>query len=328
MGLNMMVTQLVIESVLYSIIIPLYCEGKHLKILLEKIQNQLDLLGEAFELILVDDGSTDNTWMVIAEESKKYPTLRAVQFSRNFGKESAICAGMEMARGDVVIVMDGDMQHPPEVIPEMVRIWRESGADIVEAIKIKRGKEPVINKIGASMFYAIMNKVSGYDLRGASDFKLLNRKVINEWLKMGEHNLFFRGMVAWLGFKYVQIPFEVKERASGETKWSILRRVKLATIALSGFSTVPLHFITIIGALFMVFAIILGGHTLFQKVSGRAVSGFTTVIILLLMIGSLLMISLGIIGEYISRIFEEVKGRPRYIVSKSIDTTGRNNELV
>lgn len=324
----MMVTQLVIESVLYSIIIPLYCEGKHLKILLEKIQNQLDLLGEAFELILVDDGSTDNTWMVIAEESKKYPTLRAVQFSRNFGKESAICAGMEMARGDVVIVMDGDMQHPPEVIPEMVRIWRESGADIVEAIKIKRGKEPVINKIGASMFYAIMNKVSGYDLRGASDFKLLNRKVINEWLKMGEHNLFFRGMVAWLGFKYVQIPFEVKERASGETKWSILRRVKLATIALSGFSTVPLHFITIIGALFMVFAIILGGHTLFQKVSGRAVSGFTTVIILLLMIGSLLMISLGIIGEYISRIFEEVKGRPRYIVSKSIDTTGRNNELV
>lgn len=323
-----MVTQLVIESVLYSIIIPLYCEGKHLKILLEKIQNQLDLLGEAFELILVDDGSTDNTWMVIAEESKKYPTLRAVQFSRNFGKESAICAGMEMARGDVVIVMDGDMQHPPEVIPEMVRIWRESGADIVEAIKIKRGKEPVINKIGASMFYAIMNKVSGYDLRGASDFKLLNRKVINEWLKMGEHNLFFRGMVAWLGFKYVQIPFEVKERASGETKWSILRRVKLATIALSGFSTVPLHFITIIGALFMVFAIILGGHTLFQKVSGRAVSGFTTVIILLLMIGSLLMISLGIIGEYISRIFEEVKGRPRYIVSKSIDTTGRNNELV
>ncbi len=320
--------QLVNKSMLSSIVIPLYCEGKHIKILLEEIQKQFDLLGEAFELILVDDGSRDNTWMVITEESKKYPTLRAVQFSRNFGKESAICAGLEMAKGDIVIVMDGDMQHPPEIIPRMMSIWQESGADIVEAVKENRGKEPIINKIGASLFYAVMNKVSGYDLRGASDFKLINRKVINAWLKMGERNLFFRGMVAWLGFKYVQIPFVVKVRASGETKWSILRRVKLATIALSGFSTVPLHFITILGVLFMVFAFILGGQTLFQKVSGRAVSGFTTVIILLLIIGSLLMISLGIIGEYISRIFEEVKGRPRYIVSKSIDATGSNKEYV
>jgi glycosyltransferase involved in cell wall biosynthesis len=307
------------HSPVLSVIIPVYREGEYLSVVLATIVAEVEKTGELFEILLVDDGSPDNTWEVIREISTHYPMLRALRLSRNFGKEYALCAGLEIAKGQAVIVMDGDLQHPPHLIPKMTHIWSESNVEIVEAVKIYRGKESLLSKLGASLFYKIINDLSGYNLRGASDYKLLDRKVVNAWRSMGERNIFFRGMTAWLGFHRVQIPFEVPERAGGRSRWSIFQLFKLAVNGITSFSSIPLHFVTLSGCIFLVFALILGYQALYLKFVGRAVSGFTTVIILLLIIGSLLMISLGIIGIYIAKIYEEVKGRPRYIIVERID---------
>jgi len=302
-----------------SIVIPLYNEGSHLSSLLSDLKAALEETGCRFEIILVDDGSPDETWQIIRDQAQTSPSLQAVRLSRNFGKELALCAGLERARGDAVIVMDGDGQHPPSLLPVMVEGWRSSGADIVQAMKVKRGRESVSSKLGALLFYLILNKLSGFELKGASDYKLINRKVVDTWLAMRERNVFFRGMTAWMGFKTIQIPFEVGPRRAGKSGWSYLRRAKLALVGITTFSSFPLHLVTFAGVIFFVFAVGLGIQTLYLKIAGRAFTGFTTVILLELIIASLLMISLGIIGEYLARIYEEVKGRPRYIITDSIE---------
>jgi glycosyltransferase involved in cell wall biosynthesis len=304
---------------LISVVIPLYNEGSHLSALVSDLKTALQQTGCAFELILVDDGSPDDTWERIKDETRTLPNLRAVRLSRNFGKELALCAGLERARGDAVVVMDGDGQHPPSLLPVMIEKWRTSGADIVQAVKTKRGSESLTGKLGALLFYFILNKLSGFELKGASDFKLMNRKVADTWLAMRERNVFFRGMTAWMGFSSVQIPFEVVARRTGKSSWSYFKRSKLALIGITTFSSFPLHLVTFAGVIFFVFAVGLGIQTLYLKLAGRAFTGFATVILLELIIGSLLMISLGIIGEYLARIYEEVKGRPRYVITESIE---------
>jgi glycosyltransferase involved in cell wall biosynthesis len=302
-----------------SIVIPLYNEGSHLGALLSDLKAALEETACGFEIILVDDGSPDDTWEIIKQQAQTNTGLRAVRLSRNFGKELALCAGLERAHGDAVIVMDGDGQHPPSLLPVMVEKWRDSGADIVQAVKVKRGRESLNSKLGALLFYLILNKLSGFELKGASDYKLINRKVVDTWLAMRERNVFFRGMTAWMGFKTIQIPFEVGPRRAGKSGWSYLRRAKLALVGITTFSSFPLHLVTFAGVIFFVFAVGLGIQTLYLKLAGRAFTGFTTVILLELIIASLLMISLGIIGEYLARIYEEVKGRPRYIITDSIE---------
>jgi len=301
-----------------SVVIPLYREETYLRDLITDLKSVLRQLGRRFELILVDDGSPDNTWQVISDEARRFSNMRAVRLSRNFGKEFAMCAGLERARGDVVIVMDGDGQHPPSLLPEMIRLWETTGADIVQAVKRKRGGESLTGKAGALLFYVILNKLSGFELKGASDFKLMNRKAVNAWLEMRERNVFFRGMTAWMGFTTVEIPFEVAERHAGKSSWSYLKRLKLALVGITTFSSLPLHIVTAMGVIFFVFALGLGIQTLYLKLIGHAFVGFATVILLELIIGSLLMISLGIIGEYLARIYEEVKGRPRYVITEEI----------
>jgi glycosyltransferase involved in cell wall biosynthesis len=308
-----------LSTPLISVVIPLYKEGSHLSAFLSDLETALRETGCRFELVLVDDGSPDDTWQRIKDEARAFPSLRAVRLSRNFGKELALCAGLERARGDAVGVMDGDGQHPPSLLPVMVEKWRTSGADIVQAVKTKRGSESLTGKLGALLFYLILNKLSGFELKGASDFKLMNRKVADTWLAMRERNVFFRGMTAWMGFTTVQILFEVVARRGGKSGWSYLRRAKLALIGITTFSSFPLHLVTFAGVIFFVFAVGLGIQTLYLKLAGQAFTGFATVILLELIIGSLLMISLGIIGEYLARIYEEVKGRPRYIVMESIE---------
>jgi glycosyltransferase involved in cell wall biosynthesis len=306
-------------SPLISVIIPLYNEGTNLPAFLSDVKAALDKTGFPFELILIDDGSPDNTWKVVSDEAGTLPAIRAVRLSRNFGKELAVCAGLERARGDAIVLMDGDGQHPPALLPDMLRLWQTTGADIVEAVKIKRGPESLSGKFGALLFYIILNKLSGFDLKGASDFKLMNRKATNAWLELPERNVFFRGMTAWLGFTTVRIPFEVARRSAGKSSWSYLKRLRLAVTGLTAFSSFPLQLVTLAGALFFVFALLLGAQTLYLKLAGRAISGFATVILLELIIGSSLMISLGIVGEYLARVYEEVKGRPRYVVTHSIE---------
>jgi len=304
---------------LISVVIPLYKEGPHLLAFVSDLKTALQQTECPFELLLVDDGSPDDTWQMITEEARTFPNLRAVRLSRNFGKELALCAGLERARGEAVVVMDGDGQHPPSLLPRMVQKWQTSGADIVEAVKTRRGRESLGGKLGALLFYLILNKLSGFELKGASDFKLMNRKAVNAWLGMRERNVFFRGMTAWMGFSAVKIPFEVVARRTGKSSWSYLKRLKLALIGITTFSSLPLHLVTLAGGTFLIFAILLAAQTLYKTLAGHAVTGFATTILLELIIGSLLMISLGIIGEYLARIYEEVKGRPRYVVSESIE---------
>ena len=305
---------------LLSIVMPVFREGADLAGLLMAVRNSMEKCALPYELVLVDDGSPDETWQVIIEEARRSQAIRALRLSRNFGKESALCAGLEHARGDAVILMDADGQHPPSLIPEMVRVWQSSGAEIVEAVKRRRGPESVSSKLGAQLFYFILNRLSGFHFKGASDFKLINRNAVNALLLLHERNLFFRGMTVWTGFTTIQIPFEVAPRSAGQSTWTVLKRLKLALIGITAFSSFPLHMVTFAGMIFLGISVLLALQTLYLKLVGRAVSGFATVILLELIIGSLLMISLGIIGEYLARIYEEVKGRPRYLIKETIET--------
>lgn len=309
------------STTLISVVIPLFEEGAYLRTFLREVGAALRQTGLPFELVLVDDGSTDNTWQIISEEARTIRNLRAARLSRNFGKEAALCAGLERARGSAIVLMDGDGQHPPALLPDMIRMWETSGADIVEAVKTKRGRESLGSRIGALLFYLILNKLSGFELKGASDFKLMNRKAVDVWLQMRERNVFFRGMTAWMGLTTVHIPFEVGVRPAGKSGWSYLKRLRLALTGITAFSALPLQLVTFAGVIFFVFALGLGIQTLYLKLAGRAFTGFSTVILLELIIGSLLMISLGIIGEYLARIYEEVKARPRYVVTQSVETS-------
>ncbi|MBD3868838.1 MAG: glycosyltransferase family 2 protein [Acidobacteria bacterium] len=306
----------------FSVVVPLFREEEHLEEVVTRIRQAIDPLQLSWELILVDDGSPDGTWQSISRLSGMHSNLHGIRLSRNFGKEAALCAGLERATGDAVVIMDGDLQHPPDLIPEMVGLWRDGGAEVVEAVKDDRGRESLLNRLGSRLFYAILNLLAGYDLKDTSDFKLLDRRVVQAWLTMGERNLFFRGMVAWLGFSRAEVRFCVPDRVAGTTGFSLFRLVRLAITAIASFSSISLHAVTLVGGIFLLFAAALGVQTLVNKASGEAVSGFTTVILLQLIIGSMVMISLGIIGEYIARIFKEVKQRPRYLISDETDTTG------
>lgn len=299
-----------------SIVIPVYNEGRHIANSLRIIQGCLEQETGQYEFILVDDGSTDNTWAALTELAEGQPGIRAVKLSRNFGKEAALCAGLEQADGDACITMDCDLQHPPELIPEMVRLWREEGYEVVEGVKSARGREGIMNKAGSMLFYYLLYKLSGYNLNHASDFKLMDKKVLKAWCKMNEYSTFLRGMSAWLGFKRTTVSFEVTDRVAGRSKWSFFNLFKLAIHSIVSFSSLPLHLVTLLGILFLIGSLVLGIHTLYGKIIGVAADGFTTVILLQLIIGSTLMISLGIIGTYIARIYDEVKRRPRFIVSE------------
>jgi glycosyltransferase involved in cell wall biosynthesis len=299
-----------------SVLIPFYNEEQQIPITLQAVLPILEQTGMKFELILIDDGSRDQTWPIIVEAGQEDSRIIGLHFSRNFGKEAAICAGLDQATGDAVILMDGDLQHPPEHIPEMIRLWQE-GYDIVEGVKLTRGKESLASRINARIFYGLFRRFSGYDLRNASDFKLLDRRVVEQWRKLGEHDTFFRGLSAWLGYKRATFSFEVAARQAGGSKWSVFRLAKLSINAITGFSAVPLQFITFLGMILLLFFLILGVQTLVTWFSGGAASGFTTVIMLELLIGGSIMLSLGLIGIYINRIFTEVKSRPRYIIADS-----------
>lgn len=310
-----------------SVIIPFYNEEKQVPDTLEAVTAVLNKIPYDYELILIDDGSKDSTWAALekaslfvrpGQDSGFKGTVSVIGFSRNFGKEAAICAGLHVADGDAAIVMDGDMQHPPDYIPEMVSIWQEGAIDVVEGIKSHRGRESLSQKLNAFIFYRVFSGSTGFDLRNASDFKLLDKKVLEQWRRLGEHDTFFRALSAWLGFNRRTFEFEVPERKHGMSKWSLPKLVGLSINAITSFTALPLQIVTLFGALFLLFSVGLGIQTLVNWFSGTAADGFTTVILLILFSGGAMMISLGLIGIYIGRIFTEVKSRPRYIVSREI----------
>ena len=301
-----------------SVVLPAYNEEGNIEPAAAEISKAITAAGEEYELVFISDGSTDSTYEKIRAVAERDSHVKGAEFSRNFGKEAAIFAGLSLATGDAVIVMDCDLQHPVSVIPEMIEKWK-AGAEVVEGIKNSRGKEGFFHKLSAGLFYGIMSALIKIDMSASSDFKLLDRKAVNELLRLNEKNTFFRALSFWIGFKSDKVYYDVEERRSGKSKWSTKGLISYAISNATSFSTLPLKLITLMGWIFIIFAIILGIQTLVRFFSGKSSDGFTTVILLLLIVGGFIMLSLGIAGHYIARIYEEVKGRPRFIIR---DTAG------
>lgn len=297
-----------------SVIVPAYNEQNLIEDAYASISSVLKGAGIDNEIIFVDDGSNDSTYDTVKLLAENKPNVRGLCFSRNFGKEAAISAGLAAANGDCAVVIDCDLQHPPEKIVEMYRLWQQ-GFEIVEGVKSSRGEEGKLRSAAAKAFYSILSRFVGFDMSNASDFKLLDRKVIDILNKMPEKKGFFRAVSYWVGFKKTTVEFDVSERAGGKSKWSAFGLIKYAVSNISAYSAAPMQIVTILGAVMLVIASVFGVWALVDKIAGRALEGMTTVIIIIIFIGSIIMISLGIIGYYVARIYEEIKGRPKYIVS-------------
>lgn len=303
---------------LLSIVLPAYNEEQNIANTARVLDEFLNKNEIEYELVFISDGSKDATFAEIQKAAQTNPRIKGAEFSRNFGKEAGIFAGLELTSGDAVIVMDCDLQHPPEAIPQMWKKWQD-GAEVVEGIKASRGKESLGYKLSAGLFYKIMSRLIKMDMNASSDFKLLDRKVVQVLLELPERNTFFRALTFWAGFRTETVEYEVQERVYGESKWSLWSLMRYAITNATSFSTLPLQLVTVMGVISILFSLILAVQTLVKYLIGDAVEGFTTVILLVLIIGGFIMLSLGVIGHYIARIYEEVKGRPKYIISKITD---------
>lgn len=298
-----------------SVVVPSFNEEKNILRTAKVIRQVMKKVYCELEIIFVDDGSKDASWEKICEASKKYPEVRGVLFSRNFGKEAAIYAGLSECRGDCAVVIDCDLQHPPEKIIEMFEMWRQ-GYEIVEGVKSDRGDESHIHRFCARSFYKVISRAANIDMSRSSDFKLLDRKAILAILNIREQGAFFRALTSWVGFKTTEVEYDVAERFAGESKWSTKKLIRYAISNIASFTTIPMQLVSILGLVIFVATSVLSIVSIIQKINGTALGGFTTLIIMNGFTSSIIMLSLGVIGYYLSRIYDEVKARPRYVISE------------
>ena len=300
-----------------SIVIPAYCEALGIVNTIDAIGHALRDLEYDYEIIVVDDGSPDETYHRVRELAERDGHVRGVRLSRNFGKEAALLAGLRAACGDAVITIDADLQHPPALVPHMIREW-ERGAKVVNAVKRDRGDEHLLARWRAAVFNALLSRLGGVKIHNSSDFKLLDRQAVDVVCEsLPEKMRFYRGLAEWIGFEQQNLLFDVDVRRSGASSWSVRSLAGLALTALVSFTSVPLRLVTLLGITAMLFGGIVGADALWSWMHNRAVSGFATIIMTLLLIGSFIMISLGIIGEYIAKIYDEVKRRPNYLIAST-----------
>jgi len=299
-----------------AIIIPVFNEERSIIASLSQIISVTKSLSDlSINILLVDDGSTDNTAPLIRNLCGTEKNLHLLSLTRNFGKEAAIYAGLTFAgKCDAAIVMDGDLQHPPSLLPEMVQLWRQ-GYDVVEACKSSRGPETRAKRVMVHFYTSLFESLTRLGIKNQSDFKLLDKKVIESYCQLPERERFFRGLINWLNFSTTQIFFDVPPAAKETSSWKKWSLIKYAISSVVSFTSFPLHLVTVLGGLTFLVSLIIGTIALADKISGKAIGGFTTVILLLLFIGSVLMFSLGIIGIYIARMYDELKHRPAYIVN-------------
>ena len=302
-----------------SVIIPVHNESANIAPLCERLFPILNRITSAWEVIFIDDGSRDDTLAIIREFSQKEPRIGAVSFSRNFGKEIAIAAGLDHARGDAVVIMDADLQHPPEMIETFVERWRE-GYDMVYGQRTDRSDETRVKRGFAQLFYRLFARFGEISLpEGAGDFRLIDRKGVEVLKTLGEKARFSKGLYAWIGFKGTGVPFVVEERRFGTSKWSFRKLFRFAFDGIAAFSTVPLRVWTYLGFLISFLSI---ATALFFFVRtllfGTDLPGFPSLIVSIMFFSGIQLMSLGIIGEYVGRIFAEVKRRPLYVVSERI----------
>lgn len=311
---------------LVSVVIPAYNEASNLTRVVDEVTRVLDDCQVDTEIIIVDDGSTDGTFDVVQRLCARDPRVKGIRFSRNFGKEAALLAGLRMTAGQAVITMDADLQHPPAVIPDLVKRWQQ-GAKVVHAVKRSRDSDPWIVRTRAAAFNFLMARLTGFDLRDSSDFKLLDRVAVDAIIHdLPEHRRFYRGLTAWIGYKTAAVPFDVGTRGRGEAKMSLRQLLGLAMVAVVTFTAAPLRIVTLLGFLTLGLGFVVGADALLSWWQGSAVSGFATLILVLLIIGSSIMISLGIIGEYLAKIYDEVKARPSYLIEAAEGFNGDSRE--
>ena len=298
-----------------SVVLPMFNEEGVAALTLDEVVKQLRTLDMQFEVICVDDGSQDGTLTALMARAAADDRVVPLVLSRNYGKEAALAAGLVAARGDAVLLMDSDLQHPPELIPKLIEQWR-AGYDVVNAVKANRGREGLSYRLMAYVFNRLMGSTANHAFQGASDFKLLDRQVVNALLSLPEKTRFFRGLVAWVGFRTTDVAFNVAPRAGGATKWSTRALIRYSLRNLISFSEFPLKLVAAMGVLMLLFSAAVAVHTLYRYISGTAITGFTTVILLQLVLGGLLLASVGVLALYLAQLYAEVKSRPTFIVRR------------
>lgn len=312
---------------LLSIVVPAYNEALNLPTSIAVLLQQTRPLCGGIEIVVVNDGSRDDTAKVLDRLAVDYPEVQPVHFSRNFGKEAALEAGLERAAGDAVLFIDADMQHPPSLIPEMIDAWSK-GADVVNARKRDRGEEHALYGMASRLFYRLFAKAAGVNFQGASDYKLVDRQVVEAIKACQEKARFFRGLVAWVGFSQTELLFDVQPRAAGASAWSTYGLLKYSVRNLISFSSLPLTSIAIVGFIMAALSLVLCAETLFRYLIGKSLSGFTTVIVFQTVFSAAILFAIGVLAIYVARIYEEQKGRPLYLVRNQRRQRPERNTIV
>ncbi len=312
-----------------SIVVPCYNEELSLPYFYDEIRRTAEGLKDSAEceFIFVNDGSVDKTVEVLRELAKKDNRVRYISFSRNFGKEAAMYAGFKATKGNLVVVMDADLQHPPHLIPEMYEGIKKEGYDCVATRRVKRLGEPKIRSFFAMRFYSIINALSDTNIvPGACDYRMMTRKMVDAVLEMSEVNRFSKGIFSWVGFNTKWIPFENVARVAGETKWSFKKLFAYSLDGITAFSTAPLQISSFVGILFCILAFVFGLITVVKTLMfGEPVAGFPTLICVILLIGGIQLLMIGILGQYMSKMYVETKKRPIYIVKETEDDLNEGN---
>jgi len=311
----------------FSVVAPIWNEVESLPEFHRRVAEVMDSQGEPWELVLVDDGSTDGSSDLILRLSEKDARLRPVIFARNFGQQSAVAAGLDYSRGQAVIVIDSDLQDPPEVIPELIARWRE-GYEVIYAERTERPGESFFKKATAALFYRVINSITDIDIPlDTGFFRLLDRRVVDVLTQMREHHRFFRGLSVWVGFKQIGVPYKRAPRFAGETHYTLRKMLRLAFTAITGFSFFPLQLATYLGFISAGISLIaIPVVIIFRLVGNQAFFGQATTLIAVLFFGGVQLISLGILGEYIGRLYDEARGRPLYIVRQAPERPGQTNK--
>ena len=311
-----------------SVVSPLFNERTNAAPLVEELGKALGAAGIDYEIVLVDDGSTDGTWEVIGEISARDPRVRGVALSRNFGHQGALLAGLNHARGRAVVTMDGDLQHPPMVVPTLVQAWRE-GFKVVNTRRSDSADTSAFKRLTSRAFYWIFSRLSGVEMEaGASDFRLVDRSALSALTRMGDADLFIRGVVSWLGFKTKVVPYQAERRHSGTTKFTLGRMFRLSAGAMLSFSALPLRLGIGVGFVTSVLAFLELCYILFVYSRGEVVPGWASVMTVMSFMFGILFVLLGVIGTYLGKIYEILKKRPRYVVGQRIGFDDGELELV
>lgn len=305
-----------------SVIIPIFNEASIIKILTAALEERLlsKLTSYEIEVIFVDDGSTDESFELLTQAVQDDPRFKLIRFSRNFGHQLAITAGMDQACGDAIVVMDADLQDPPEVIVEFVEKWEE-GHHVVYGVRRQRAGESAFKLLTAKWFYRILSALTNIDIPvDTGDFRLIDRQVCDAYGKIREHNPYVRGLISWLGFRQTGVPYNRAARAAGTTKYPLMRMIKFALDAITSFSIIPLRLCTLTGFAMLVVCLVGILYFLYAKIVAQSiVPGMTATVIILLFFSGVQLTAMGVIGEYIARIFFESKGRPRYVVQDKVN---------